>query len=53
MLIVTGAVTINEAVALKLWSAVAYAVIVTIDPTRVGNSAGPGTINVMVPPAGE
>jgi hypothetical protein len=53
MVMETGAVTTNEAVALKVWSAVGYAVITTVEPTRLGNSAGPGTTNVTVPPAGE
>jgi hypothetical protein len=53
MLTVMGAVTINEAVALKLWSAVAYAVSVTVAPTRLGNDTGPGTMKVTVPPAEE
>jgi hypothetical protein len=53
MLMEMGAVTTKEAVALKVWSAAGYAVIVTVEPTRLGNCAGPGTTNVTVPPAGE
>ena len=49
----TGAATTKEANALKLWSAVAKAVRVTVVPTMVGICAGPGTINVKGAPGSE
>lgn len=45
--------TVNEVEALKLWSAVAYAVMVTVLPTIVGITSGPGTTNVVVTPDAE
>jgi uncharacterized protein (DUF983 family) len=47
---VMAAVTVNIAVALKLWSAVAYAVTVTVEPTMLGNCKGPGAKNAKPPP---
>ncbi len=53
MLIEIAAVTVNEAEALKVWSAVAKAVMITVLPTIVGMSNGPGTTNVCLAPAAE
>lgn len=54
MLIEMGAVTINVAEVVKLWSAVASAVIVTVLPTIMGNvTFCKGTTNVVGEPGGE
>jgi hypothetical protein len=45
-LMLSGSVTRNEADALKLWSAVASAVRIIVDPTIPGICSGPGTTNV-------
>ena len=51
--IVGPTVTVNSATALKLWSAVGYAVIVTVEPTILGIMSGVGTTNAVLPPAME
>jgi hypothetical protein len=48
-----GTETIKEAEALKLWSAVASAVTVTVEPTMVEIWSGLGTTNVRLPPTAE
>jgi hypothetical protein len=53
ILIEMGSVTVNEAKALKLWSAVAKAVMVTVLPTMVGITIGPGTTKVVGKPDAE
>jgi hypothetical protein len=54
MLMLIGAATTNEAEALKLWSAVANAVMVAVLPTIVGKSTEVrGTVNNAGLPAGE
>lgn len=50
---VIGAVTVNIAEALKLWSAVASAVTVTVAPTILGIWSGPGTMKFVGTPGGE
>jgi hypothetical protein len=51
-LMVIGSVTVNVAKALKPWSAVANAVIVTVPPTMEGNWARAGTLkNIGAPDA--
>ena len=44
---VSELVTVNEAVAVWLWSAVANAVSNTVPPTMPGTTAGPGTIKFI------
>jgi hypothetical protein len=49
----SGSVAVNEAEALKVWSAVAKAVKVTVDPTIPGIWSGPGTMKVTGAPDAE
>jgi hypothetical protein len=52
-LMVIWSVTVKVAWALKLWSAVANAVIVTVPPTMPGICSGPGTMKDLGPPDAE
>jgi hypothetical protein len=52
-LMVIWSVTVKVAWALKLWSALANAVIVTVPPTMPGIWSGPGTMKDLGPPDAE